>query len=75
MENQFAEIKGDHFFKGDGTMCNPYDHDQDDVYEEKHQFMILNNVKIIKSSECKQIRDYFKSKYDSMSHIKSFKQL
>lgn len=29
VKGQFVEIKGDHFFKEDGTMQNPYDHSQD----------------------------------------------
>ena len=36
VDGQIVEIKGDHFFKEDGTMCNPYDHSQDALYEAKH---------------------------------------
>ena len=34
--NKLIEIKGDHFFKEDGTMQNPYDHTADDAAEAKH---------------------------------------
>lgn len=36
INGELIEIKGDHFFKEDGTMCNPYDHSQDALYEAKH---------------------------------------
>lgn len=43
-EKFFVEIKGKHFFKKDGTMCNPFDHSLDGLYEAKHQCMIKNSV-------------------------------
>lgn len=36
VEGQVVEIKGDHFFKEDGSMQNPFDHTQDALYEAKH---------------------------------------
>ena len=63
VEGQVVEIKGDHFFKEDGTMQNPYDHSLDPLYEAKHQCMLANNVKIIKVSEMKDVLDYICSKY------------
>lgn len=60
--NQFIEIKGDHFFKPDGTMRNPYDCGQDGLYEAKRQCMLKNNVKIIKTSEMAEIICYAKKK-------------
>lgn len=45
------EIKGDHFFNENGTMCNPYDHSQDDLYEAKHQCGLKNNVKFWKYND------------------------
>ena len=36
VDGHYVEIKGDHFFKKDGTMQNPYDHRQDGLYEAKH---------------------------------------
>ena len=61
--DQYVEIKGDHFFKEDGTMQNPYDHSLDPLYEAKHQCMLANNVKIIKVSEMKDVLEYICSKY------------
>ena len=61
--DQYVEIKGDHFFNEDGTMCNPYDNSQDGLYEAKHRCMIENDVKIMKISEMKDIVKYVKSKY------------
>lgn len=46
IDGKLVEIKGDHFFKKDGTMCNPFDHSQDELYEAKHQCMITNNIEI-----------------------------
>lgn len=59
---QFIEIKGDHFFKPDGTMRNPYDSGQDGLYEAKRQCMLKNGVKIIKTSEMADIIRYAKKK-------------
>lgn len=44
VDNKLIEIKGDHFFKEDGTMCNPFDHSQDKLYEAKHQCGLNNGV-------------------------------
>ena len=41
---QLLEIKGDHFFTPEKTMCCPWNHDLDGLYEAKHQCGILNNV-------------------------------
>ena len=73
VEGHVVEIKGDHFFKEDGTMCNPYDHSLDPLYEAKHQCMLSNNVKIIKASEMKDILSYVASKYGS-SFVSSCKR-
>ena len=51
INNKLIEIKGDYFFKSDGTMCNPYDHTQDALYEAKHQCMLNNNVEIWTSTQ------------------------
>ena len=63
VNGQTVEVKGSHFFKEDGTMCNPYDHSQDGLYEAKHQCMLANNVKIIKQDECKTYIDYVNETY------------
>lgn len=72
--NKYIELKGDQFFKSDGTMQNPFNHTQDALYEAKHQCMINNNVIIIKISSicCKIISDYICIKYGK-NYIKQFK--
>ena len=70
----YYEIKGDHFFKKDGTMQNPYDHSQDELYEAKHQCMLKNNVIILKSSECSIFENYIKNVYGK-DYIKQFKKV
>lgn len=44
IDGKLIEIKGSHFFKEDGTMCNPFDHTQDELFEAKHQCGLINNV-------------------------------
>ena len=73
VEGQVVEIKGDHFFKEDGTMQNPYDHSLDPLYEAKHQCMLANNVKIIKVSEMKDVLEYICSKYGK-NYLKQFRR-
>ena len=70
---QYIEIKGDHFFKDDGTMQNPWDHSQDALYEAKHQCMLHNNVKIIRISEMKEVLDYVYAKYGK-NYLKQFRR-
>ena len=65
VDGYYVELKGDHFFKEDGTMQNPYDHSQDLLYEAKHYCMLKNNVKIIRQSECKIYVDFVALKYGS----------
>ena len=68
------ELKGSHFFNFDGTMCNPYDHSQDELYEAKHQCMLKNKVNIITdSSLCvKVVYDYIDKKYGE-GYLQQFK--
>ena len=73
VDGHYVEIKGDHFFKKDGTMQNPYDHRQDGLYEAKHQCMLQNNVKIMRVSEMKDIIDYVSCKYGK-SYLKQFRR-
>lgn len=72
VEGQLIELKGNQFFKEDGTMQNPYDHSQDGVYEAKHQCMIANNVKILRSNDYQKYVDYVNNKYgkDFLSTLK-----
>ena len=55
LEKQYIEIKGEQFLKKDGSWQNPYNHEQDCIYEAKHQCALLHNVKIIYS---KDLEDY-----------------
>ena len=52
---KYIEIKGEQFLKKDGSWQNPYNHEQDCIYEAKHQCALLHNVKIIYS---KDLEDY-----------------
>ena len=63
VEGQYIEIKGDQFFKEDGTMQNPYDHLQDAIYEAKHQCMLKNNVKILRYNEYNKFVIYVNETY------------
>ena len=50
VNGEFIELKGLHFFENyDATksMINPFDRNQDALYEAKHQCMLQNHVKII----------------------------
>ena len=80
-EHEFIEIKGDHFFKSDGTMYYPWTNkkwteeekiEADKRMEAKHQCMLKNNVKIIKSSECLKYNIYVKETYGN-HYLEQFK--
>ena len=63
VEGQYIEIKGDQFFKEDGTMRNPFNSDDDARYEAKHQCMLKNNVRILTTEDYMSYIDYVKAKY------------
>ena len=69
INGRLVEIKGDQFFKEDGTMQCPFDHNYDGQVEAKHQCMLNNNVLIIRSSEYKVAVDYFNSKYTKNDYL------
>ncbi len=71
--DSLLEVKGNHFFKKDGTMCNPYDHSQDGLYEAKHQCGLQNNVIFITSNEYNKYIDYCKNKYNQKDWYINFK--
>lgn len=60
--NDYIEIKGDHFFEGQ-VMINPFDRSQDALYEAKHRCGLLNNVKFITYKDYKKYIDYYEEKY------------
>lgn len=61
--NFYLEIKGSQFLKEDGSWQNIFDHNQDDIFEAKHQCAIRNNVVIWYEDDYKFALDYFNSKY------------
>lgn len=72
VQNQLIEIKGNHFFKKDGTMKCPFKSKEwteddknkiDNLYEAKHQCMIQNNVKILRYEDYYKYLKYVKDKY------------
>ena len=69
INGKLIEIKGDHFFKEDGTMCNPFDHNQDDLYEAKHQCGLQNGVVFWRKTDYQQYIDYFNANYDISNYI------
>lgn len=69
VRGQLIEIKGDQFFKEDGTMQCPFDHAYDSLAEAKHQCMLENNVKILRSSDYQFAVDYFNSNYNKDDYL------
>ena len=63
VDEQTVELKGDHFFKEDGTMHNPFDNSQDGLYEAKHQCMLKNNVKILREQQYSKFEQYVECTY------------
>lgn len=63
VNGELIEIKGDQFFKKDGTMQNPYDHSKDGLFEAKHQCGLKNNVKFLKKSDMIDIMNYVNNTY------------
>ena len=71
IEGELIEIKGEQFFKDD-KMINPYDETLNDLYEQKHQCMIKNNIKILRKEDLKEVFKYVDDKYTS-DYVKLFK--
>lgn len=69
INGRLVEVKGDQFFKKDGTMQCPFDHSYDNQAEAKHQCMLNNDVLIIRSSEYKVVIDYFNGKYNKNDYL------
>lgn len=69
INGQLVEIKGDHFFKENGTMQNPFDNSQDALYEAKHQCGLQNNVQFWRSAEYEKYLQYFIENYDVADYI------
>ena len=83
INGKLVEIKGNHYFKEDGTMHRPYNklhHGSkeltyeeksyyDDLYERKHQCGIEHGVEFWKESICKKYIDYCNTKYPNWNNI------
>lgn len=63
LDGRLTEFKGKQFFAENGTMCNPYDHSQDGLYEAKHQCMLRNDVDII--TDAAVFHEYIKKHYSA----------
>lgn len=72
VKGHLVEIKGDQFFKKDGTMCCPWRYSKwsdadkeivDSLYEAKHQCMKNNGVRILKGVDLEEAFRYIESRY------------
>ena len=72
VENQLIEIKGRQFLNEDGTWRNPYNKNQNEICEAKHQCVLKNNVKILYFNNYKKYLDYINDKYGK-DYLKKFK--
>lgn len=81
VDDKYIEIKGDHFFKEDGTMYCPYRYKQwtDEQYNEacmkiraKQQCMIDNNVSVLRSTQYNVYISYVEETYGK-HYFKQFK--
>lgn len=74
VEGKYFEIKGDMFFENkDPTkrMICPWNHDEDNLYEAKHQCMLANKVTIMTYKDYKRYIDYCNDKFgDADWHLK-----
>ena len=80
IDNEYIEIKGDHFFNNEKMICPFRNKDwsderyklECDKYESKHQCMIANGVKIIKSDEYSEFILYVNNTYGK-KYINTFR--
>lgn len=73
----FFEIKGLQFFQDKDPkkkMICPWDRNQDDLYEAKHQCMITDRIVILTTCDYQMFLDYVSSKYGK-SYLKRFKDI
>ena len=73
VENQLVEIKGNQFVDEFGQYKNPYLDDIYHIYENKHQCMIKNNIKILYFADIQPYLTYITQKY-GISYKKFFQQ-
>ena len=62
IENTYYEIKGEQFYdKENDTFVNPYNNEENDIYNAKHDCLIRNNVKILFYEDIKDIIEKYKT--------------
>lgn len=71
-KGQFIEIKGNQFFKEDGTMQNPFDSTLNNLFEAKHQCGLKNNVQFWTFKEVFLYLKYIEEKYGK-EYLEKFK--
>ena len=80
--NLWIELKGDHFFKPDGTMHCPFKKRSQSIeqhwrlcqkYEAKHQCMQRNKVMILRNADYQFALDYVNEKYGK-DYLKKFRK-
>ena len=71
-KEQLIEIKGDQFFKEDGSMQNPFDSSLNNLFEVKHQCGIKNNVQFWTFKEISPYLKYIEEKYGK-GYLEKFK--
>ena len=72
IDGKFYEIKGDQFLTEDGKWQNPFNHTLDELFEEKRQCALKNNVTILYEKDYQKYIDYIKEKY-GRNYLNQFK--
>ena len=73
IDGQLVEVKGSQFFKKDGTMQNPFNHDEDEKYEIKKQCALKHGVQFWNEKEVKPILNYISTQYGK-EYLQQFKR-
>lgn len=72
IQDKIYELKGSHFFEN-GKLINPYNREEDDLYECKHQCMKRNDVIILKSEDMTPLITYINTKYGN-NYLSNFRK-
>lgn len=64
VDGKYIEIKGDYFFEN-GKMINPYNREEDGLYEAKHQYILTQKGCILTSQSYNAMLTYINDKYTS----------
>ena len=73
IDGKYYEIKGNQFLTKDGKWCDFYNHTLDELFEEKRQCALKNNVIILYENEYQKYIDYINQKYGK-DFLKQFKR-